>query len=120
MSSQASSAGGEEGKVRQKLIETGAMEAMVDIRGNFFYTRSVPCQLWFLNKDKSAEHQDKVLMVDARNVYRKVTRKIFDFTPEQEKNHHSIFWLTVARVSVLLGWYSPMWIKRSTKRIIVL
>ncbi|VGO17195.1 putative type I restriction enzymeP M protein [Pontiella desulfatans] len=93
MSSQASSAGGEEAKVRQKLIETGAVEAMIDVRGNFFYTRSVPCQLWFFNKDKPAEHKDKVLMVDARNVYRKVTRKIFDFTPEQEKNLNSIFWL---------------------------
>ncbi len=93
MSSQASSAGREEAKVRQKLVETGAVEAMIDIRGNFFYTRSVPCQLWFLNKDKPAEQRDKVLMVDARNVFRKVTRKIFDFSPEQEKNLNSIFWL---------------------------
>ena len=93
MSSQASSAGGAEAKVRQKLIETGDVEAMIDIRGNFFYTRSVPCQLWFFNKDKPAEQKDKVLMVDARNIYRKVTRKIFDFTPEQEKNLNSIFWL---------------------------
>lgn len=93
MSSQASSAGGEEAKVRQKLIETGAVEAMIDVRGNFFYTRSVPCQLWFFNRDKPAEHKDKVLMVDARNVYRKVTRKIFDFTPEQEKNLNAIVWL---------------------------
>ncbi len=93
MSSQASSAGGEEAKVRRKLVETGAVEAMVDIRGNFFYTRTVPCQLWFLNKGKTNGHKDKVLMVDARNVFRKVTRKIYDFTPEQEKNLNSIFWL---------------------------
>jgi type I restriction enzyme M protein len=93
MSSQASSAGGEEAKVRQKLIETGAVEAMIDIRSNFFYTRSVPCQLWFLNKNKPADQRDKVLMIDARNIYRKVTRKIFDFTPEQEKNINAIFWL---------------------------
>ncbi len=93
MSSQASSAGGEEAKVRQKLIKTGAVEAMIDIRGNFFYTRTVPCQLWFFNKDKPPEHKDEVLMIDARNIYRKVTRKIFDFTPEQEKNINSIFWL---------------------------
>lgn len=41
MSSQASSAGGEEAKVRQKLIETGHVDAMIAIRGNFFYTRTV-------------------------------------------------------------------------------
>jgi len=81
MSSQASSAGGGDAKVRQALVETGHIDAMIDIRSNFFYTRSVPCQLWFLNKNKPAAHKDKVLMLDARNVYRKVTRKIYDFSP---------------------------------------
>jgi type I restriction enzyme M protein len=93
MSSQASSAGNDEAKVRQALIRTGHVDAMIDIRGNFFYTRSVPCQLWFFNKAKPAKHQKKVLMIDARNVYRKVTRKIYDFTPEQINNITSIVWL---------------------------
>ncbi|GAB7015844.1 type I restriction-modification system subunit M [Methanogenium cariaci] len=93
MSSQASSAGRDEAKVRQKLVETGDVDLMVAIRSNFFYTRSVPCELWFLNRDKPEEHRDKVLMVDARNVYRKVTRKIYDFSPEQEKNLLAIVWL---------------------------
>jgi type I restriction enzyme M protein len=93
MSSQASSAGHDEAKVRQKLIETGTVDAMVAIRTNFFYTRTVPCELWFLNKAKSAQHKDKVLMLDARNVYRKVTRKIYDFSPEQLQNLLSIVWL---------------------------
>ena len=93
MSSQASSAGREDAKVREQLIKSGHVDAMIDIRSNFFYTRTVPCQLWFLNKDKPKEHHDKVLMIDARNVYRKVTRKIFDFSPEQLKNLTSIVWL---------------------------
>lgn len=93
MSSQASSAGREDAKVREQLVKSGHVDAMIDIRGNFFYTRAVPCQLWFLNKDKPKEHQDKVLMIDARNVYRKVTRKIYDFSPEQLKNLTSIVWL---------------------------
>ncbi len=93
MSSQASSAGNEEAKVRQKLVETGDVDVMVAIRSNFFYTRTVPCELWFLDRDKPAEHRDKVLMIDARNVFRKVTRKIYDFSPEQEKNLLSIVWL---------------------------
>jgi type I restriction enzyme M protein len=93
MSSQASSAGGEEAKVRKAMIESKHVDAMIDIRGNFFYTRSVPCQLWFFNKDKPQSHQDKILMIDARNVYRKVTRKIFDFSPEQLQNLTSIIWL---------------------------
>lgn len=93
MSSQASSAGGGETKVRQKLVETGDVDAMIAIRSNFFYTRTVPCELWFLNRNKPKAHQDKVLMIDARNVYRKVTRKIYDFSPEQQKNLQAIVWL---------------------------
>lgn len=93
MSSQASSAGRTEAKVREKLIETGHMDIMIAIRSNFFYTRTVPCELWFFNKSKPAEFKDKVLMIDARNIFRKVTRKIYDFSPEQLQNILSIIWL---------------------------
>ena len=93
MSSQASSAGGGEAKVRQKLVETGDVDVTVAIRSNFFYTRTVPCELWFLNRNKPEAHSDKVLMIDARNVYRKVTRKIYDFSPEQQQNLLAIVWL---------------------------
>ena len=93
MSSQASSAGRDEAKVRQKLIETGDVDVMIAIRSNFFYTRTVPCELWFLNKNKAEAHRDKVLMIDARNIYRKVTRKIYDFSPEQLQNLLAIVWL---------------------------
>jgi len=93
MSSQASSAGRDEAKVRRKLVETGDVDVMVAIRSNFFYTRTVPCELWFLNRAKPQAHRDKVLMIDARNIYRKVTRKIFDFSPEQEQNLLAIVWL---------------------------
>ena len=54
MSSQASSAGGEEAKVRRKLIEAGHLDVMMAIRSGFFYTRTVPCELWFLDKAKPA------------------------------------------------------------------
>ncbi|HUW44381.1 MAG TPA: N-6 DNA methylase [Dehalococcoidia bacterium] len=93
MSSQASNAGRDEAKVRQKLIETGDVDIMIAIRSNFFYTRTVPCELWFLNRNKPDVHRDKVLMLDARNVYRKVTRKIYDFSPEQLQNILAITWL---------------------------
>ena len=86
MSSQASSAGGGEAAVRRRLVETGDVDVMIAIRSNFFYTRTVPCELWFLNRAKPAAHRGKVLMIDARNVYRKVTRKIYDFSPEQQQN----------------------------------
>jgi type I restriction enzyme M protein len=93
MSSQASSAGRDEAMVRRKLVQTGHVEAMVAIRSNFFYTRTVPCELWFLDKSKPKARHDHVLMLDARTVYRKVTRKIYDFSPEQLANLTSIVWL---------------------------
>ena len=88
MSSQASSAGRDEAIVRQKLVETGAVDVMIDIRGNFFYTRTVPCQLWFFDqaKEKDEARSDQVLMLDARNIFRKVSRSVCDFSPEQQKN----------------------------------
>lgn len=93
MSSQASSAGGEERSVREKLIKTGHVDVMVDISSNFFYTRTVPCQLWFFDKAKPENRRDKVLMLDARQVYRQVNRTIRDFSPEQLENLCSIIWL---------------------------
>jgi type I restriction enzyme M protein len=93
MSSQSSSAGSDEAKVRQAMIKTGDVDVMIAIRSNFFYTRSVPCELWFFDKGKPEAMRDKVLMIDARQIFNKVTRKIFDFTPEQQKNISSIVWL---------------------------
>ena len=95
MSSQASSAGRDEAKVRQKLVETGAVDVMIDIRGNFFYSRTVPCQLWFFDraKERDLERADQILMLDVRNIYRKVSRAIFHFSPEQQTNIAAIVWL---------------------------
>ena len=93
MSSQASSAGGSEAALRRRLVESGDVDVMIAIRSNFFYTRTVPCELWFLDRARPEEHRGKVLMIDARNVYRKVTRKICDFSPEQQRNLLAIVWL---------------------------
>lgn len=93
MSSQASSAGNKEAEVRRKIVETGDVDVMIAIRANFFYTRTVPCELWHFDKGKPAERRDQVLMLDARNIYRKVTRKIYDFTPEQLANLTAVVWL---------------------------
>jgi len=61
MSSQASSAGHGEKDVRRKIIETGAVDVMIAIRANFFYTRTVPCELWFFDKNKPPPSQPSPL-----------------------------------------------------------
>jgi len=93
MSSQASSGGHGEAEVRRKVVETGDVDVMISIRSNFFYTRTVPCELWHFDKGKPEERRDQVLMLDARNIYRKVTRKIYDFSLEQLANLTAIVWL---------------------------
>src|SRR5437867_5222205 len=93
MSSQASSAGHTEKEVRKKIVETGDVDMMISIRSGFFYTRNGPCELWHFDRAKPPERKDKVLMLDARNVYRKVTRKVYDFSPEQMQNLAGIVWL---------------------------
>jgi len=88
MASSASDAGHSEKDIREKLVKTGAVDVMVAIGNNFFYTRSLPCTLWFFDraKEKDKAQQDKVLMLDARKIYRKVTSKVNDFSPEQLQN----------------------------------
>ncbi|TLM66284.1 MAG: SAM-dependent DNA methyltransferase [Deltaproteobacteria bacterium] len=103
MSSQASSAGHGEAEVRRKIVETGDVDVMIAIRSNFFYTRTVPCELWHFDKGKPAERRDQVLMLDARNIYRKVTRKIYDFSPEQLANLTAIVWLYRGQQERFLG-----------------
>ena len=88
MASSASDAGHSEKDIREKLVKTGAVDVMMAIGNNFFYTRSLPCTLWFFDraKENDATKSDKVLMLDARKIYRKVTSKVNDFSPEQLQN----------------------------------
>jgi type I restriction enzyme M protein len=94
MASSASDAGHSEKDIREKLVKTGAVDVMMAIGNNFFYTRSLPCTLWFFDRAKAVRASlvgahntgDKVLMLDARKIYRKVTSKVNDFSPEQLQN----------------------------------
>jgi type I restriction enzyme M protein len=88
MASSASDAGHSEKLIREQLVKTGAVDIMVSIGNNFFYTRSLPCTLWFYDrsKEKNKDRRDQILMLDARKVYRKVTTTINDFSPEQMEN----------------------------------
>jgi type I restriction enzyme M protein len=59
------------------------VDVMVAIGSNFFYTVTLPCSLWFFDKGKSADRKDKVLFIDARHIFRQVTRAVRDFNSEQ-------------------------------------
>ena len=103
MSAQASSAGRDEAKVRQKLVETGDVDVMVAVRGGFFYTRSVPCELWFYDRGKPDDRRDSVLMLDARGVYTQRTRTVYDWSPEQLADLSAVVWLYRGETDRFLG-----------------
>ncbi len=90
MASSATDAGNTEKAIRKRLIETGAVDCIVAVGNNFFYTRSLPCHLWFLDKGKSEQNKNKILMIDARNTLRKVNTTINDFSVGQLRNFNAI------------------------------
>jgi type I restriction enzyme M protein len=84
MANSASDAGGSELEIRKKLIQSGAVDVMISIGSNFFYTVTLPCTLWFFDKAKMKTARcDKVLFIDARHLYRQVDRAHRDYAPEQ-------------------------------------
>lgn len=93
MASSATDSSGKDRDIRQKLVESGHVDVMVSVGNNFFYTKSLPCSLWFFDKGKSEELQDKVLFLDARNYYTVVDRTLNEWSEWQLKNLNAIVWL---------------------------
>ena len=93
MASSATDSSGKDRDIRQKLVESGHVDVMVSVGNNFFYTKSLPCSLWFFDKGKSEELQDKVLFLDARNYYTVVDRTLNEWSEWQLKNLTAIVWL---------------------------
>ena len=93
MASSASDAGNKDRDIREQLVKTGHVDVMMAIGNKFFYTRSLPCTLWFFDKGKPQDLQDQVLMIDARNVYHVVSARSHVFTDEQLANLNAIVWL---------------------------
>ncbi len=84
MANSASDARGSELEIRKKLIEARAVDVMVAVGSNFFYTVTLPCTLWFFDRGKArTERADKVLFIDARHLYRQIDRAHRDLTPAQ-------------------------------------
>lgn len=93
MASSATDSQGKDKDIRQKLVETGHVDAMISVSNNFFYTKSLPCSLWFFDKAKTEHIQDKVLFIDARNYYTVVDRTLNEWSEWQLKNLNAIVWL---------------------------
>jgi type I restriction enzyme M protein len=84
MANSAGDARGSELDIRRDLLRAGAVDVMVSVGPNFFYTVTLPCTLWFFDRGKSkTNRKDKVLFIDARHIFRQIDRAHRDFTPEQ-------------------------------------
>jgi type I restriction enzyme M protein len=85
MANSAGDARGSELEIRKQLIQSGAVDVIVSVGSNFFYTVTLPCTLWFLDMGKARDEKrrDQVLFVDARAIFRQLTRAVRDFTDEQ-------------------------------------
>ncbi|WP_345988730.1 class I SAM-dependent DNA methyltransferase [Sulfurimonas sp. HSL1-2] len=83
MANSASDARGSEMEIRREIIQSGAVDVMVAISSNFFYTVTLPSTLWFFDKGKPESRKDKVLFIDARHIYTQVTRAVRDYSSEQ-------------------------------------
>jgi len=84
MANSASDARASELEIRKKLIKDQSVDVMVAVGTNFFYTVTLPCTLWFLDRGKKdTDRADKVLFIDARDIYQQVDRAHREFTPEQ-------------------------------------
>lgn len=93
MASSATDSQGKDKDIREKLVQTGHVDVMVSVGNNFFYTKSLPCSLWFFDKGKTEELRDKVLFIDARNYYTVVDRTLNEWSDWQLKNLNAIVWL---------------------------
>ncbi|WP_418722225.1 type I restriction-modification system subunit M [Enorma sp.] len=78
---------------RRALVEAGAVDVMLYVGNNFFYTKSLPCTLWFLDKDKLQTIRDKVLFIDAQRYHTAVSTTLNEWTLWQLKNLSAIVWL---------------------------
>lgn len=84
MANSAGDARGSELEIRKKLLESNAIDVVISIGPNFFYTVTLPCTLWFFDRGKAkTKRKDKVLFIDARHIFRQIDRAHRDFMPEQ-------------------------------------
>lgn len=83
MANSASDARHSEADIRKKLIEQNLIYAMLTLPSNMFYTVTLPATLWFFDKAKSS---NRILFIDARNIFTQIDRTHRKFSEEQIQN----------------------------------
>ena len=93
MASSATDSSGKDRGLRENLVKSGHVDAMLYVGNNFFYTKSLPCTLWFFDKGKQQALRDKVLFIDAQNYHTAIDTTHNEWSSWQLKNLSAIVWL---------------------------
>lgn len=93
MAASATDSSHQDRNIREQLVKTGDVDVLLSVGNNFFYTKSLPCTLWFFDRGKADSIRDKVLFIDARNYYTVVDRTLNEWSEWQLKNLNAIVWL---------------------------
>lgn len=90
MASSATDSANKDRDIRERLVRTGDVDVMVSVGNNFFYTLSLPCSLWFFDRNKRRAIRDRVLFIDARSYYTVVDRTLNEWSEWQLRNLQAI------------------------------
>ena len=93
MASSATDSQSKDKSIREQLVRSGNVDCLISVANNFFYTLSLPCTLWFFDKNKGEAIREKVLFVDARNYYTVIDKTLNEWNEWQMKNLNAIVWL---------------------------
>lgn len=112
MASSATDSQSKDKTIRESLVRTGYVDCLISVANNFFYTLTLPCTLWFFDKNKREENRDKILFIDARNYYTVVEKTLNEWNEWQMRNLNAIVWLyrgQTERYKELIASYN-MWL----------
>lgn len=112
MASSATDSQSKDKTIRESLVRTGHVDCLISVANNFFYTLTLPCTLWFFDKNKREKNSDKILFIDARNYYTVVEKTLNEWNEWQMRNLNAIVWLyrgQTERYKELIASYN-MWL----------
>lgn len=93
MASSATDSQSKDKKIRERLVRSGHVDCILSVGNNFFYTLTLPCSLWFFDKNKNKSISDKILFIDARNYFTVIDKTLNEWNECQMKNLNAVVWL---------------------------
>ena len=118
MASSATDSQSKDRNIREQLVKTGHVDCLISVANNFFYTLTLPCTLWFFDKNKREENRDKILFIDSRNYYTVVEKTLNEWNEWQMRNINAIVWLyrgEIDKYRELVSLYK-MWLNNFVNR----